>query len=275
VTRPDLVETATGDIRHPESVAAAAKGVEVIFHLAALGSVPRSVDDPVECDRINVGGTVVMLDEARRLGVRRVVFAASSAAYGDEPALPKREDMAPAPLSPYAVSKVSAEQYMRVFAALYDIETISLRYFNVFGPNQLPHGAYAAAIPRFVHAALGRTPVTIFGDGEQTRDFCYVANVVRANLLAADTGQRLRGEVVNIAGGRRITLNDLVREISRVLGRAVDVNHAPARAGDVRHSLADISLAKSLIGYEPTVTWEEGIAPTIEFMREYLERGIA
>jgi UDP-glucose 4-epimerase len=275
VTRPDLVDTVTGDIRDPSAVARAVEGVEIIFHLAALGSVPRSVEDPIESDRVNVGGTVTVLDQARRHGVRRVIFAASSAAYGDTPTLPKREDMSPAPLSPYAVAKLSCEGYMRVFAALYGLDTISLRYFNVFGPNQLPEGAYAAAIPRFVHAALNRTPVTIYGDGEQTRDFCFVANVVRANLLAAATPQKLSGEVVNIAGGRRIALNELVREIGRALGRDVDVNHVDARAGDVRHSLADISLAQQLLGYEPVFKWEEGIAPTIEFMREFLERGVS
>jgi len=152
---------------------------------------------------------------------------------------------------------------------------LSLRYFNVFGPNQLPHGAYAAAIPRFIHAALSGAPVTIYGDGEQTRDFCFVANVVRANLLAAESATRFSGEVVNIAGGRRIALNELVREISRALGRSLDVHHVAPRAGDVRHSLADISLAKSLLAYEPAVAWEEGIAPTLEFIREYLDRGVA
>jgi UDP-glucose 4-epimerase len=250
------------------------EGVEVLFHLAALGSVPRSVEEPVETDQVNVGGTVVVLDQARRAGVRRVVFAASSAAYGDTPALPKSEEMSAGPLSPYAVSKLAGEHYMKVFAALYGLETISLRYFNVFGPNQLPDGPYAAAIPRFIHAALTGKPVTIFGDGEQTRDFCFVANAVRANLLAAESTQKFAGEVVNIAGGRRVTLRDLVQEIGRVLGRPIEVRHTESRPGDVRHSLADISRARKLIGYEPRATWEEGIAPTVEFLREFVERGI-
>jgi UDP-glucose 4-epimerase len=236
--------------------------------------VPRSVENPCESDEVNVHGTVLVLDTARRAGVRRIIFAASSAAYGDTPTLPKHEDMTTGPLSPYAVSKISGEQYFRVFASLYGMETLSLRYFNVFGPNQLPEGPYAAAIPRFVRAALAGEPITIFGDGEQTRDFCFIANVVSANLLAAATPRKLGGEVVNIAAGRRISLNDLVKEISRVLGKKLDVRHVDPRPGDVKHSLADITRAKELIGYEPTVTWENGIPPTIEFLRKLAEQGL-
>jgi UDP-glucose 4-epimerase len=274
VTDLSLVEPVTADIRDAVAMARAMEGVEIVFHEAALGSVPRSVENPAESDEVNVHGTVVVLDAARRAGVRRVIFAASSAAYGDTPTLPKREDMPAGPLSPYAVSKVAGEQYVRVFASLYGMETLSLRYFNVFGPNQLPEGPYAAAVPRFVRAALADEPITIFGDGEQTRDFCYIANVVNANLLAAATPRKLEGEVVNIAGGRRISLNDLVKEIGRVLGKKMDVRYLDPRPGDVRHSLADIALAKELIGYEPTVTWENGISPTIEFMRHLAERGL-
>jgi UDP-glucose 4-epimerase len=274
VTDLSLVEPVTADIRDAVAMARAMEGVEIVFHEAALGSVPRSVENPAESDEVNVHGSVVVLDAARRAGVRRVIFAASSAAYGDTPTLPKREDMPSGPLSPYAVSKVAGEQYVRVFASLYGMETLSLRYFNVFGPNQLPEGPYAAAVPRFVRAALADEPITIFGDGEQTRDFCYIANVVNANLLAAATPRKLEGEVVNIAGGRRISLNDLVKEIGRVLGKKMDVRYLDPRPGDVRHSLADIALAKELIGYEPTVTWENGISPTIEFMRHLAERGL-
>jgi UDP-glucose 4-epimerase len=272
---PSLVEPITGDIRDEIAVKQAMEGVEIVFHQAALGSVPRSVERPIETDQVNVNGTVVVLDAARHAGVRRVVFAASSAAYGDTATLPKREDMTPAPLSPYAVSKVTCEQYLRVFSSLYGLETINLRYFNVFGPNQLPSGPYAAAIPRFITAALSGTPIRIFGDGEQTRDFCFVANAVRANLLAAETSTRLEGQVVNIAGGRRISLNDLVREIGRVLGRSLDVAHGDPRPGDVRHSLADISRAKELIGYEPEVRWEDGIPSTIEFLTKLAARGLS
>ncbi len=250
------------------------QGIEVVFHEAALGSVPRSIEDPVESDRVNVNGTVTVLDMARRAGVRRLIFAASSAAYGDTPTLPKREDMPGSPMSPYAVSKLTCERYLQVFASLYGIETVNLRYFNVFGPNQLPSGAYAAAIPRFIDASLRGTPITVYGDGEQTRDFCFVDNAVAANLLAADTPTKLSGEVINIAGGRRISLNDLLKEIGRRMGRTLDVRYVEPRAGDVRHSLADIGRAKQLLGYEPLVRWEDGIAPTIEFLRELLERGL-
>jgi UDP-glucose 4-epimerase len=267
IARGDLVERVTADIRDAEAMARAMDGVEIVYHQAALGSVPRSIENPVETDAVNTGGTVVTLDAARRAGVRRVIFAASSAAYGDTPTLPKSEDMPTSPLSPYAVSKVAAERYLAVFAALYGIETVNLRYFNVFGPHQRPDGAYAAAIPRFVWAALHRQPLTIYGDGETTRDFCFVDNAVRANLLAAESRRRFSGEVVNIACGRRVSLNDLVAEIGRVLGRELDVVHAEPRAGDVRHSLADISRAQELLGYEPTALWEDGIAPTAEYLR--------
>jgi UDP-glucose 4-epimerase len=270
-----LVEQVTADIRDPVAVTEAMRGIEIVFHEAALGSVPRSVESPIESDQVNVNGTVVVLDCARRAGVRRVVFAASSAAYGETPTLPKREDMRPMPMSPYAVTKVTCETYLEVFASLYKLETINLRYFNVFGPNQLPEGPYAAAIPRFIHAALTGNPIHIYGDGEQTRDFCFVENAVRANLLAASSSQKLTGQVVNIAGGRRISLNDLVREIGRVMGKSLDVRHVDPRPGDIRHSLADISKAKELIGYEPLVRWEDGIAPTVDFLQKLLAHGLS
>ncbi|MCC6900995.1 MAG: SDR family oxidoreductase [Polyangiaceae bacterium] len=263
----ERVECITADIRDAEAMNRAAVGVDVIFHQAALGSVPRSIDAPVTSDAVNTGGTVTVLDAARRNGVRRVVFAASSAAYGDTPTLPKREDMPISPLSPYAVTKVADELYMKVFASLYGIETVCLRYFNVFGPNQRPDGAYAAAIPRFVWAALHGDALTVYGDGEQTRDFCYVDNAVSANLLAAGASRKLTGEVMNIAGGRRISLNALITEIGRVLGSAPKVQNDPPRLGDVRDSLADVSRAKELIGYEPKVRWEAGIAPTVAYLR--------
>ncbi|RYE78643.1 MAG: NAD-dependent epimerase/dehydratase family protein, partial [Myxococcales bacterium] len=201
------VERVTADMRDREALARAMAGVEVVFHQAADGSVPRSVDEPLRVDGVNVHGTVAVLEAARHAGVRRVLFAASSAAYGDDPALPKREDMPPAPLSPYAVSKLAGEMYLRVFASLYGLETLSLRYFNVFGPGQLPDGAYAAAIPRLAQAALAGLAPTVYGDGEQTRDFCFIDNVVAANLLAAHSPHRFAGEVVNIAGGRVVSLN--------------------------------------------------------------------
>jgi UDP-glucose 4-epimerase len=270
-----MVETITADIRDPAAVASAMRGVEVVFHEAALGSVPRSIENPIESDQVNVNGTVVVLDQARRAGVKRVVFAASSSAYGDTPTLPKHEEMPASPMSPYAVTKLTCEKYMSVFASLYGLETVSLRYFNVFGPNQLPEGPYAAAIPRFVHASLTGSPITVFGDGEQTRDFCFVDNAVSANLLAADSRRKLSGEVVNVAGGRRISLNELIAEIGRVLGKPLDVRYVEPRPGDVRHSLADISRAKELLGYEPRVKWEDGVPRTVEFLRDLVSRGLS
>ena len=261
------VECITADIRDPEAMNRAAAGVDVIFHQAALGSVPRSIEAPVASDSVNTNGTVTVLDAARHNGVRRVVFAASSAAYGDTPTLPKREDMPIAPLSPYAVTKVADELYMKVFASLYGLETVCLRYFNVFGPNQRPDGAYAAAIPRFFWSAIHGEPLTVFGDGEQTRDFCYVDNAVSANLLAATTSRKLCGDVMNIAGGRRISLNDLIAQIGRVLGTSPKVKYDPPRLGDVRDSLADISRAKELIGYEPKLRWEDGLPATADYLR--------
>jgi nucleoside-diphosphate-sugar epimerase len=273
IPQQSLIERIEGDIRDAEAVARAAAGVEVVLHQAALGSVPRSVDTPTESDAVNTNGTVTVLDVARRQGVRRVVFAASSSAYGETPVLPKREDMAPMPMSPYAVTKLAGEHYLKVFAQIYGLETLNLRYFNVFGPNQTPDGAYAAAIPRFVDAALAGRPITIFGDGEQTRDFCFVENTVRANLLAASSPKKLTGQVVNIAGGRRIGLNELCVEIGRVMGQEVAVDHVAPRAGDIRHSLADISAAKELLGYEPRVRWEDGLPPTIAYLRALRTEG--
>ncbi|MFO0551703.1 MAG: SDR family oxidoreductase [Polyangiaceae bacterium] len=269
------IERIEGDIRDRAAVERAAAGVEVIFHEGALGSVPKSVELPVESDSVNVDGTVSVLDVARHIGVRRVIFAASSAAYGETEELPKRESMTPQPLSPYAVSKLACEMYLKVFASIYGLETLSLRYFNVFGPAQTPDGAYAAAIPRFVDRAISGRPIEIFGDGEQTRDFCFVKNTVKANMLAGSTSKKLAGEVVNIAGGRRIALNDLVKEIGRVLGRSVEVVHGAPRAGDIRHSLGDISRAEELLGYSPDVRWEDGIPSTIEYLKTLRESGLS
>jgi len=267
------IERIEGDIRDAAAVARAMDGVEIVFHEAALGSVPRSVEDPIYSDAVNTGGTVTVLDAARHQKVRRVIFAASSAAYGETPELPKHERMATMPLSPYAVTKLACESYLKVFSTIYGLETVNLRYFNVFGPNQTPDGAYAAAIPRFVDAAIANRPIQIYGDGEQTRDFCYVDNAVSANLLAAVSPRKFSGEVINIAGGRRIGLNELCREISRVLGREIDVVHTEPRAGDIRHSLADISVAKELLGFEPLVRWEDGLPPTVAYLSALRNQG--
>jgi len=266
-TDPDQVERIAGDVRDAELMARASTGVEVVFHEAAIGSVPISIDDPVRADSVNVGGTVTVLDAARRAGVRRVILAASAAAYGDLPDLPKREDMPTAPLSPYAVSKLAAEQYMRVFASLYGIETLSLRYFNVFGPHQRPDGAYAAAIPRFGWAALQGEPLIVFGDGGTTRDFCFIDNVVAANLAAAESPRRLGGEVVNIATGTQVSLNEVIAELGSVLGRKPAVVHSEPRPGDVRHSVADIQRAREFLDYAPRMEWKQGLAPTLEYLR--------
>jgi UDP-glucose 4-epimerase len=258
--RLDVIE---GSIVDAEVVKRAVQGVEVIFHEAAIPSVPRSIDDPRPTMLANVQGTTTVLDVARRSGVRRLVYAASSSAYGDTPVLPKVETMTPNPLSPYAVSKFTGEQLLRVFASLYPIETLSLRYFNVFGPRQDPKSQYAAVIPKFITAALTGARPPVFGDGEQSRDFCFIDNVVSANLLAASTPKKLEGQVVNIACGERISLNHLLGYIAEEIGKPVKADYRPRRAGDVRDSLADITAARELLGYEPLVKVREGLCRTI------------
>lgn len=272
--RSELVDRVTGDIRDTDALARAMQGVEVVFHQAALASVPRSVDDPVENDDVNTHGTVKVLDAARRSGVKRVVFAASSAVYGDGPEQPKHEGLAPSPLSPYAVAKLTAEYYLKVFASLYGLETVGLRYFNIFGPNQLPSGPYAAAIPRFLHAAVSGGRITIFGDGEQTRDFCFVDNAVRANLLAANSPKKLAGDIVNVATGRTVSLNGVLRALEGVVGGPLKVDYVDPKPGDVRHSSANIDRAGELLGYEPKVRWEDGLVPTHAFLKALHERGL-
>ncbi len=265
--RLDLVE---GSIVDAAVVEKCLEGVEVIFHEAAIPSVPRSVASPRPTLLVNVQGTTTLLDVARRAGVRRVIYAASSSAYGDTAVLPKVETMPTQPLSPYAVSKLTCEHLMRVFASLYPIETLSLRYFNVFGPRQDPASQYAAVIPKFVTAALGNGRAPVFGDGEQTRDFCFIDNVVSANLLAASSPKKLAGQTVNIACGERISLNGLLGYLSEEVGHAVVADYAPARAGDVRDSLADITAARELLGYEPRVKVREGLKRTVADFRRAL-----
>jgi len=262
----DVVE---GTIVDPETVARAMKGVEVVFHEAAIPSVARSVENPQRSLLANVQGTTVVLDCARQAGVRRLIFAASSSAYGDTPVLPKVETMTPQPLSPYAVSKMTGEHLLRVFASLYKIETLSLRYFNVFGPRQDPKSQYAAVIPNFITAALKKTPMVVHGDGEQTRDFCFIENTVSANLLAASTPNKLSGQVVNIACGDRISLNQLLTMIGDEVGTKLQPEYVASRPGDVRDSLADISAAAALIGYEPKVRVREGLKRTIAAFRTF------
>jgi UDP-glucose 4-epimerase len=264
---PGDVELLEGTIVDPETVARAMRGVEVVFHEAAIPSVVRSVESPRATMLAGVQGTTVVLDIARHAGVRRVIFAASSAAYGDTPVLPKVETMQARPLSPYAASKLAGEQLMRIFAELYSIETVSLRYFNVFGPRQDPKSEYAAVIPKFVTAAIRQERPVVFGDGEQTRDFCYIDNVVDANLLAASSPQKLRGEVLNVACGERTSLNQLITLIGELTGSRLAPDYRPARAGDVRDSLADVRAARQTLGYEPRVAVREGLRRTVEAFR--------
>ncbi|MEW6486432.1 MAG: SDR family oxidoreductase [Thermodesulfobacteriota bacterium] len=266
----EAAEFLEGDVRDPEACARACEGVDYVLHQAALGSVPRSLANPLLSNECNVTGTLQMLLAARDAGARRFVFAASSSAYGDTPTLPKVETMAPRPLSPYALTKLTGEQYCRLFSELYGLETVSLRYFNVFGRRQDPSGAYAAVIPRFVSALLAGCSPEIYGDGEQTRDFTYVADVVQANLKACTAPREACGQVFNVACGERISLNGLYREIARLLGSDRHPVYAAARAGDVRHSLADIGAARRLLGYEPSHDVRRGLEEAIGWYRENL-----
>jgi UDP-glucose 4-epimerase len=260
------LEIIEGDLRSAEDCRRACRQMEVIFHQAAVPSVPRSVEDPATSHAANVDGTFNLLVAARDAGCRRVVFAASSSAYGDVPQLPKRENMAPTPLSPYAVNKLVGEYYCSVFSTCYGLETVSLRYFNVFGPRQDPKSQYAAAIPAFVTSILRGEPPIIYGDGEQTRDFTYIDNVVHANVLAA-TASGLKGQVLNIACGASVTVNNIIRQINALLGTSVKPCYEPERPGDVKHSLADIALAKEVIGYEPLVMFDTGLRRAIDFYK--------
>jgi UDP-glucose 4-epimerase len=260
------VEFVEGDLVNRRDVERAVDGVEVVFHQAALASVPRSVDAPLDTNAACVTGTVTLLDMARQSGVRRVVFGGSSSAYGDQPVAAKHEKLLPAPLSPYAAAKLAGEFYCQAFNATYGLETVTIRYFNVFGPRQDPQSQYAAVIPKFVTAMLaGRRP-TIFGDGKQSRDFTYVDNVVSGNLLAADAPAAV-GRTINVACGQSYNLLGLVEGINRALGTKIEPNFEAARAGDVRESLADISLAREVLGYEPVVEFNEGLRRTIDYYR--------
>jgi len=267
----DRIAFIRADLNDPAALEEAVRGAEVVFHLAALPSVPRSVEDPLSANRANVDATVGLLWQARRAGVRRVIYAASSSAYGNSPELPRDESALPDPLSPYAASKVAGEFYCRAFWQCYGLETVSLRYFNIFGPRQDPASQYAAAIPRFIAAMLRDEPPTVYGDGEQSRDFTYVENAVRANLLAADRPEAV-GRTFNIGSGTATTVNGVIAAINRILGKDLSATFAPPRPGDVRHSLADISLARKYLGYEPAVSFEEGLRRTIEFFRRADQR---
>jgi UDP-glucose 4-epimerase len=261
------IEIVEGDLRNMEQVRKAVAGVRYVLHLAALPSVQRSVEDPLMTHDINVNGTLNLLVAAREARCQRVVFSSSSAVYGDTPTLPKREDMAPWPVSPYGAHKITGECYCRLFWQLYGLETVSLRYFNVFGPRQDPQSEYAAVIPKFITSILaGRSP-TIFGDGTQTRDFSHVDNVVEANILACAASKNALGESFNIACGERTSLLQLVDTINRITGKNIRPQFAPARPGDILHSQADVAKARKLLGWKPSVNFREGIEKAIAWYR--------
>ncbi|MDQ3649518.1 MAG: SDR family oxidoreductase [Acidobacteriota bacterium] len=261
------VDFVRGSLTDAAALKKAVDGVEVIFHEAAIPSVPRSVENPRETHLACVEGTFALLLAAREAKVRRLVYAASSAAYGDQPTLPKVEEMRPDPLSPYAVAKLVGEYYCQVWTRSYDFETVCLRYFNVFGPRQDPSSQYSGVISRFIDALMtGQRPV-IFGDGEQSRDFTYVANVVDANLRAAETTRGI-GQVFNIANGQRVTLNELLGTLKKIIGSAeAAAEYREPRVGDVKHSLADITQAREILGYEPRVELEEGLRATLDWWK--------
>jgi UDP-glucose 4-epimerase len=268
----DRIEVREGDIVDPEEVRAAMRGVEVVFHQAALASVPRSIADPLATHRACVDGTLNVLTAAREAGVRRVVYAASSSAYGNSARLPKCETDPTGPLSPYAAAKLAGEHYCVAFTEVYGLETVRLRYFNVFGPRQTPDSPYAAVIPLFIRALLrGERPV-IHGDGQQSRDFTYVADAVHANLRAAET-PGVGGRLYNVACGRRTSLLELVGCLNRLLGTSIAAQHGPARPGDVKHSLADIDRAWSDLGYRPRTDIEEGLQRCLEWAQHRTPAG--
>lgn len=258
-----------GDITNSKTVQEAVQGMDIVFHQAALGSVPRSVKDPMGTHEVNVNGTLELLIAARKANVKRVVNAASSSAYGDTPELPKRETMPANPFSPYAVSKLAQEQYCRAFAVSYGMKTVSLRYFNVFGAHQDPYSQYAAVIPKFFQAFLRKESPMIYGDGEQTRDFTYVGDVVHANLKASELSQA-EGQVFNIGGGNRVSINKLAEMIAKLLNTDVKSKHTDPRPGDIRHSLADITFAQKMLNWEPKTSLEEGLRLALPWYKEHL-----
>jgi nucleoside-diphosphate-sugar epimerase len=265
----DEMEFIEGDLTDPAECARACKGVEVVFHEAALASVPRSVADPASTNLHCVTATLNVLVAAREAGVRRVVYAGSSSAYGDTPTLPKHEGMLPKPISPYAVAKLAGEQYMQAFSRVYGLETVTFRYFNVFGPFQDPTSHYSGVLAIFCRRMLAGEQPTIYGDGEQSRDFTYIDNVVHGNLLAAEApAAKVAGGMMNLATGSRITLNDTFRILRDLTGYSGEPSYAEPRSGDIRDSLADIHLAGELLGYKPVVDFREGLRRTVDWYRE-------
>jgi UDP-N-acetylglucosamine/UDP-N-acetyl-alpha-D-glucosaminouronate 4-epimerase len=260
----DKIEFIQADLNDADKLAQAVKGVDSIFHEAAIASVPRSVEKPLETNAACVTGTLALLDASRRAGVRRLVYAASSSVYGDQPAASKRESDLPMPISPYGAAKVAGEFYCQAFAAMGQIETVCLRYFNVFGPRQDPNSEYSAVIPRFITLLLGGQRPTVFGDGYQSRDFTFVGDIVAGNLLAADAPS-VSGRVFNVATGHQVNLLELLSALNWLLKTQVEPIFAPPRAGDVRESLADITLARQHLGYSPQIRFEEGLRRSIDY----------
>src|SRR5580692_9097456 len=264
----DRIDVREADLLDLEAMQSACKGVDYVLHEAAIPSVPRSVLNPLESNQANVDGTVSVLVAARDAKVKRVIYAASSSAYGDTPTLPKREDMSPNPISPYAVAKLASEYYMASFSRCYGLETVALRYFNIFGPRQDPSSPYSGVLAKFITQMLSGTQPTMFGDGEQSRDFTYIDNAVEANLLACKApGSQVAGEVFNVATGRRVTLNETFKLLQGLTSYSGSPVYGPERGGDIRHSLADISLAEKHLGYKSKVNFEEGLRRTVEWYR--------
>jgi UDP-glucose 4-epimerase len=265
----DQIEFREADILDLDAMRSACAGADYVFHEAAIPSVPKSVQDPLGSNQANIDGTVNVLIAARDTKVRRVVYAASSSAYGDTPTLPKHEEMKPDPISPYAVAKLASEHYMTSFYRCYGLETVSLRYFNIFGPRQDPSSPYSGVLAKFITLMLRGEQPAIFGDGEQSRDFTYIDNAVAANLLGCEAAAgKVAGRVFNVATGRRVTLNETFELLRKLTGYAGHVKHGPERGGDIKHSLADISRAESALGYKPTVDFEEGLRRTVEWYRQ-------
>jgi UDP-glucose 4-epimerase len=263
----ERIEFISADLLDDDARRRAVEGVEVIFHEAAIASVPRSVATPVESHLNGAHATLLLLESARQHRVRRLVFAASSSAYGEKEILPKDEAMIPDPVSPYAATKVACEYYLRAFARCYDLDTVSLRYFNIFGPRQDPSSPYSGVIARFCRSFVDDQALTIFGDGEQSRDFTYVTNAVEANWRAATAAGRLDGEVLNVGCGERVTLNRMLDTLNDLTGQRRRAAYAPSRAGDVRHSLADLRRIRERLGYRPIVSFKEGLAKTLEWYK--------
>ncbi|MGH7830793.1 MAG: SDR family oxidoreductase [Candidatus Binatia bacterium] len=264
----EKIELVQGDILDLDLVKKAVEGVEVVFHQAALRSVPLSVDNPLATNEVNTQGTLNVLVASRDAGVGRVVYASSSSVYGDSPQLPKREEHATAPISPYAVSKLAGEHYCSVFTKVYGLETVSLRYFNVFGPRQDPNSQYAAVIPKFISRALQGEPLEVHGDGLQSRDFTYIDNVVQANISAAATKQGI-GEAFNVASGEAYSLLDLISALAKIIGRDLPRQHTPSRKGDVRQTLADTAKARRILGYDPRIDFEQGLRKTYSYLANH------